>query len=112
MRSGQRINAKHHVVDLNGDAFVRRKTRTLHKSGEGMRHPKIQSTSKPGPPTLFRLLKRINSTHRDGFCLGVEGAEDSYFLSGIGFDEFRFIQSVDFVLNLEHKSAAPILDAI
>ena len=51
-------------------------------------------------PPPFRLLKRINSTHLDRLCLGIEGAEDSYFLPGIGFDEFRFIQTVDFVLAL------------
>jgi|SRR5579864_3601725 len=99
-RSRLRINATRQVVDLNGDASVRRKARTIHKDGEGMRRPKIQSTPKPGPLALFRLLKRINSTHLDRLRLGVEGAEDSYFLSGIGFDEFRFIQPVDFVLAL------------
>src|SRR6266851_3098634 len=60
----------------------------------------------------FRLLKRIDSVHLDCLCLGIEGADDSHFLSGIGFNEFRLVQPVDLVLVLEDKSASAILDAI
>ena len=48
----------------------------------------------------FRLLKRIDSMHLDRTCLRVERAEDAHFLSGVGFDKFRFIQPVHFVFDL------------
>jgi hypothetical protein len=54
----------------------------------------------------------IDAANLNSLGLGIEGACDFHFLSGVRLSEFLFIQMIHVALGFEDKSAAPILDAV